>query len=130
MMFTLGSNLTSIGHEPPDNQHLLARSIFHSPGSEECLLLAQTWLQTCLQEHKECSRWSKAPSQLPSRIIDVGTDEGRPTLSNGNSRSEPYVALSYCWGGESDLMLTKDTEVSLRAGLPLNKFPATLRDAI
>lgn len=27
-------------------------------------------------------------------------------------------------------MLTKDTEVSLQAGLPLNKFPATLRDAI
>ena len=27
-------------------------------------------------------------------------------------------------------MLTEDTEVSLQAGLPLNKFPATLRDAI
>ena len=28
------------------------------------------------------------------------------------------------------MMLTEDTEVSLQAGLPLNKFPATLRDAI
>ncbi len=41
-----------------------------------------------------------------------------------------WAALSYCWGGDSQFTLRSDTFQDLKAGIPLAKWPATLRDAI
>ncbi|OCK76079.1 HET-domain-containing protein, partial [Lepidopterella palustris CBS 459.81] len=41
-----------------------------------------------------------------------------------------WVALSYCWGGEPSLKLTKLTIRTLTQGIPLDRFEATIRDAI
>ena len=53
-----------------------------------------------------------------------------PRLVDGSGRREDFAALSYCWGCESELILTAESEEHLRAGIPLQAFPANLRDAI
>ncbi|KAF2838075.1 HET-domain-containing protein [Patellaria atrata CBS 101060] len=121
------------GNEPQDNGHLLARSIYDSSGSEECLGLARDWLHNCVQRHKGCRPSSLILPTLPTRVIDVlnvGDANPTVTLVDGEGRREGFAALSYCWGPDRDLILTKDTEASLRAGLELDKFPLTLRHAI
>lgn len=44
--------------------------------------------------------------------------------------SVSWVALSYCWGGDSKFTLRSDTFQGLKDGLLLEDWPATLRDAI
>ena len=42
-----------------------------------------------------------------------------------------WAALSYCWGGQSNFVLNKETSDSFLGGkIPLDRFPKTLRDAI
>ncbi|KAI2615401.1 HET-domain-containing protein [Hypoxylon sp. NC1633] len=116
------------GREPMDHQHLLAKSIYNSSGSEECLQLAASLLRDCLDNHRSCSSCYPISSILPTRIIDV--EAVNPKLVDGNGRHETFTALSYCWGGDSHFILTSATEQALREGCPLDQFPATLRDAI
>ena len=88
----------------------------------------------CLQHHKSCKLSQDFRRALPTRVIDVGLVPNRsdtaPRLVDGAGRSEDYVALSYCWGGESALTLTVGSKERLRQGIPLNDFRATLRDAL
>ncbi|KAF2475926.1 HET-domain-containing protein [Lindgomyces ingoldianus] len=122
------------GAEPEDNRHLLAASIFPYSGSSECLTMCRKWLRGCCDNHKACKKSSPGSIQLPTRIIDVESSDingtPQPRLVDGEQRHEAFAALSYCWGGERILTLTTETEEILRAGLPLERFPATLRDAI
>ncbi|KAI1803932.1 HET-domain-containing protein [Daldinia bambusicola] len=95
------------GHEPADNSGLLARSIYNNSGSKECLQLAAELLGNCINKHKSCSRQYPTSSKLPTRIIDVeGTS---PKLVDGDGKHETFAALSYCWGGDSEFILTGAT---------------------
>ncbi|KAI1472184.1 HET-domain-containing protein [Daldinia caldariorum] len=115
-------------HEPADNSDLLARSIYSNSGSKGCLQLAAELLGNCINKHKSCSRQYPASSKLPTRIIDVeGTN---PKLVDGGGKHETFAALSYCWGGDSEFILTGASEQLFRQGRPLSNFPATIRDAI
>jgi hypothetical protein len=88
------------------------------------------WLRTCLDEHELCGVWSEGERILPTRVIDVGDDCCHPKLLVTNSRYGTWIALSYCWGGDSSFTLTRKTISDLTRAVPLNNFPATLRDAI
>ncbi|CAI4213618.1 unnamed protein product [Parascedosporium putredinis] len=116
------------GHEPLDNNKLLARSIFPNSGSDGCLRLASDLLTTCREGHKSCSSQYPTQTVLPTRIIS--TRGPNPKLVDGAGRQDTFAALSYCWGGDTTFKLTKDTEAQFRAGRPIADFPATLRDAI
>jgi hypothetical protein len=122
------------GREPLDHKGMLAFSTFSHSGSTECLALCRKWLEECRNHHVECKDLENIHGCLPTRVIAVEAKnedgEPRPRLVDGGQRIEEFAALSYCWGGESLLMLNSDTEGDLRAGLPLEKFPATMRDAI
>lgn len=63
-------------------------------------------------------------------MIDVGSQERSPRLYASNGAPGKWVALSYCWGGSSEFILTRATQEKFVAGVPLEEFPATLRDAI
>ncbi|KAF2258407.1 HET-domain-containing protein, partial [Lojkania enalia] len=92
------------------------------------------WLEECYEHHKDCQIERHTGDRLPTRVIDVATSDINgmpcPRLVDGKGRSEKFAALSYCWGGESILTLNAQTEAELRAGLPMEQFPPTLRDAI
>ncbi|KAK0707035.1 heterokaryon incompatibility protein-domain-containing protein [Lasiosphaeria miniovina] len=93
--------------------------------------IARKWLQDCETLHPACST-GQIP-ELPTRVIDVGTDEDAPedarlVLSEG--RRERYVALSHCWGGPITTLLTTDTYSDFQIALPHADLPANFRDAI
>jgi hypothetical protein len=67
---------------------------------------------------------------MPTRAIDVGDENTPPKLITTHGRIDTWIALSYCWGGDSEFIHNDNTVSSLEAGIPLNDYPPTLRDAI
>jgi hypothetical protein len=104
--------------------------VYSDSASKECILVAEEWLRTCLHEHKECSPLRAHASPLPTRVIDVGDEDSYPRLVTSNGKTEPWIALSYCWGGDSQFVFNDRTMHDLHRGIPLDSFPATLRDSV
>lgn len=113
---------------------MLLRSVNTFSGSYACIDAAAEWLQACLEQHLSCKAHRDINVTLPTRIIDVdlATDElgARPRLIDSSTKTDGYVALSYCWGGDSPLTFKRNTESTLRSGIGLHQYPPTLRDAI
>jgi len=101
---------------------------FHSD-TEECRVAAMEWFQECHAHHPQCG-----PSKLfrrPTRLINVGSTGEPPRLEIEQIPDSVYwVALSYCWGGDSEFKLRSETFQGLKDGILLEDWPATLRDAI
>jgi len=93
--------------------------------------MGESWLSNCRREHLECALHESHQIALPTRVINVGSMSQPPFLHvSGNDEIGKWVALSYCWGGDSPFTLNKDSFSRLQSGLPLSDFPPTLRDAI
>jgi hypothetical protein len=117
-------------NEMDDLSGLLLSGIPSNSGSQECSELARLWLQTCFCSHTSCFRNKEILSTLPTRVLHVGDSLGNPTLQLGANKLDRWVALSYCWGGNSDFVLTKKSYNRMLHGVPVDEFPATIRDAI
>lgn len=66
---------------------------------------------------------------MPTRVIDVSSNP--PQLHACQGVSEPYVALSYCWGqGPRQLVTTASNLQSHVQGLEPQSLSQTVRDAI
>jgi hypothetical protein len=100
-------------------------------GSSANLSDARRWLETCQKEHpKPCP--GSEPSELPTRVINVGTnvENDVPRIEYSQSQKGLYVALSHCWGGKIDTLLTTKTKAAFLKALPLESLSANFRDAI
>jgi len=104
--------------------------VYSDSASKGCISVAAKWLQTCLCEHNECRPLAKHVSPLPTRVIDAGDETSHPKLVASNGKIEPWIALSYCWGGDSEFVFNDRTMHDLQSGIPLDDFPGTLRDAV
>ncbi|RYP40070.1 hypothetical protein DL766_000094 [Monosporascus sp. MC13-8B] len=92
--------------------------------------IAKTWLDTCRESHPDCL--TVAAAELPTRVIDVGEPGSSrgPRLVETQRRSGRYAALSHCWGGKINPVLTAQTLGTFLASLPYAELPANFRDAI
>ncbi|KAF8861103.1 HET-domain-containing protein [Acephala macrosclerotiorum] len=122
--------VTALGWEDDPLANLLSRVLPKNSGSPECLSKAREWLMTCQAEHPDCHRLHEGSFSLPTRVLDVGSDGINPSLYESGGKGGEWAALSYCWGGESEFLLKEETYHRLIEGLPLESFPATIRDAI
>jgi hypothetical protein len=89
-------------------------------------------MRDCLESHPTCRGTITKPF-LPTRLIDVGTDDIVPRLVDTKAeklQSTPYLTLSYCWGGKHGLTLCESTLETLKAGIPTNQLPRTIQDAV
>lgn len=89
--------------------------------------LARMRLEECLKSHDDC-RQHDAPA-LPDRVIEVTNDQTF-RLVHTEGRRAHYIALSHCWGGKVELMLTKETIDEFRSGLAISALAENFRDAI
>ncbi|KFA68152.1 hypothetical protein S40285_08836 [Stachybotrys chlorohalonatus IBT 40285] len=98
-------------------------------GSHEVLLRTQGWLTKCSGNHIACQR---PGSELPKRILDLLdlTASGMVRLYESQGETEPYVALSYCWGAAGALTTLRSNIQQHQRGITLDTFPRTLREAI
>ena len=101
--------------------------------SESNFELARAWLKECINDH--LCRQSSAPKTVPTRLIDVGPPDLSKIPSirltqNKVVNSEPYLALSHCWGGKVALTLTRANHESLKSGISWHDLPANFQDAI
>ena len=111
------------------------RKLSPRPSDTSSIDLASEWLSNCLKNH-ECSTSYRFGSKSPARFIDVGDTTRDPHLVEFPPGKLPdcWVALSYCWGrtqsDRSTNMLRKCSEKTLKQGVELRTFDATIRDAI
>ena len=70
--------------------------------SEASFLQIVEWLDNCIDKHRLCRQASSAPTTLPTRLIDVGMNNGSRlpflSISHGNDTKREYLALIHCWG--------------------------------
>ena len=107
------------------------RPIYRDVGSEHHFSLARNWLKECVTTHTECPKPTN--SFMPTRLIEItkfGTNWNLRLHYSDSTIVEPYVALSYCWGGDQVIKTTKLTIKEWRNSLSFEILPKTLQDAI
>ena len=98
---------------------------------ESGLLLA--WLDNCNRRHKCRPSRSIIPRKKPTRLLDVGHDDPNKVslYLPAGIRNLDYIALSHCWGDNSNQFKTTDSNYRLRLkGFAIDKLPRTFQDAI
>ncbi|RDW75342.1 HET-domain-containing protein [Coleophoma cylindrospora] len=115
---------------PSDGSALLGRAVYEDPSQEACLAVAADWIDTCLNKHEKCNQIREREKSLPTRAIDVGDISTPPKLVTTKGKVGTYIALSYCWGGDSTFVYNDKMAQDLKTGIALGEYPATLRDAI
>ena len=68
---------------------------------------------------------------MPKRVIEI--DQTSPSLRawlSTDAPAAPYVALSYCWGGDQMAKTVKSRVTVYEKDIPLHTLPQTIQDAI
>ncbi|KAK4098003.1 HET-domain-containing protein [Parathielavia hyrcaniae] len=101
------------------------------PASDVVYDKARKWIKTCCSSHKQCRVTGQdGQSFLPTRVIDVGLDDGdalKLHVSAENEQAE-YACLSYCWGGGQFKSTCANLE-DLTAEIPGASLSQTVADA-
>lgn len=95
----------------------------------------QRRLQNCKAHHENCQ--SVASAVRPHRFLLIeklpdGNTSVKVIRAFGieNGDTEPYVALSYCWGQDQAFKTTLANQVDMEAGVPVSLLPKTIQDAV
>jgi Heterokaryon incompatibility protein (HET) len=122
----------------PDELAACVRKVSEMPndstGSDAACEVASFWLRNCLTSHPNCP---KPGSFLPSRVIDVGPEDGSedPYVRDTRKYTVPsnkklYATLSHCWGNSPMITTTRATLLERSNGIPISTLPKTFRDAV
>ncbi|KAI1131181.1 heterokaryon incompatibility protein-domain-containing protein [Nemania abortiva] len=114
-----------------DDSPPVLRMMEKNPGSQACLAVASNWLRDCSENHARCNPLTESQNK-PKRLIDIGDGSREPSLVDTETLPESikWLSLSYCWGEEPSLKLTRDTIGMLRSGIAMDKLDRTIQDAI
>ncbi|KAI4214731.1 MAG: hypothetical protein LQ351_002806 [Letrouitia transgressa] len=102
-----------------------------NPLSESTRTALMSQISDCTNNH-EHSRVTKSHT-MPDRLIDIGPADGtqNPKLVITTSHTtEPYLALSHCWGGTMPFRLLNSNISSFMQSLPFSSLPKNIQDAI
>lgn len=107
---------------------------YANTGHPEVLSLAKEWLGTCLTSHESCNESGRSKNHfVPTRLVEVtrtfdGAVSARLVVRDEVKPGVPYLALSYCWGGQMPCTLSMENISQFRQILP-RELPKTLSDA-
>ncbi|PVH77992.1 HET-domain-containing protein, partial [Cadophora sp. DSE1049] len=113
---------------PRTDNSWLGKRISPRADSPCVFALAGRWLGDCNRDHPECH--IRCETQLPTRVIDVGSFCSSPFLYVSGGRVAPYVTLSHCWGGTIEVRCTPSNIDRYQDEICFSDLPLTLRDAI
>ncbi|RFU28712.1 hypothetical protein B7463_g7603, partial [Scytalidium lignicola] len=92
------------------------------------LELAKKWLDACLETHESCKFTEGC--QLPTRLIDLGSNPIHLVQSSDMTTKPRYATLSHCWGIQNFYKLQQDNLEDFMSAIPEEKPTKTSQDAI
>ncbi|EWG55263.1 hypothetical protein FVEG_13292 [Fusarium verticillioides 7600] len=101
------------------------------PWQEKAIDKIKAWISDCETEHEHCPQ--RHSTALPKRALKIKNDDVFLYISQKEdvqTEDKRYVALSYRWGNDLPLRLTRDTMDDFIRGRPISELPETLRDAV
>ncbi|KAL6835266.1 heterokaryon incompatibility domain-containing protein [Trichoderma camerunense] len=103
------------------------RKIHPDLGSPHQFKIARRWLQEC-RTHEACLM-NKVP-ELPTRVVDIGLPDTKslPRVFISQGAKADYIALSHCWGGRIESVLTSKTYHDYQQALPISEISANFKD--
>lgn len=107
-----------------------ALEVSPSANSKRSFQFLRAQLNTCSQEHEQCSQDSVF---LPTRVLDLGssaTVQNIKILEPPSGTPGKYIALSYCWGDGGGLKALRSNLYKLLRAVDEDELPATIRDAV
>ncbi|KAF2813234.1 uncharacterized protein BDZ99DRAFT_473925 [Mytilinidion resinicola] len=127
--YSSGSKHLSVyaAKDNPASRYIKKRPFNTSPDSEETFRLARGWMAECQNPHGACPGFQ--PLQMPSRVLDVGTEQLPETLKvveTSGLQVAPYMALSYCSGPVPGLTALARNIQRLEPNVEYKDLPRTL----
>lgn len=101
-----------------------------SPRSDSAAAFAviQSWVSECVDDHDSCATTERP--ELPTRVVDVGSDDGPVKLVETLGARDNYICLSHCWGLATIITTTKASVKDHKVNIGWQKLSNTFRDAI
>lgn len=68
--------------------------------------------------------------ELPTRVVDIGLPDAKslPRVFVSYGAKADYIALSHCWGGRIESVLTSKTYHDYQQALPISEISANFKD--
>lgn len=122
---------TEKGTRPYGLPHIGVRRLHGPTRGEVWAEFTKESLERCRKTHGKSCQLADVV-ELPTRVLDVGTDEAslvKLYIPRPGEKSA-FVALSHRWGGDLAIKTTKDTLEAKMRGIELSALPPTFRDAV
>ncbi|CAG8961512.1 hypothetical protein HYFRA_00013863 [Hymenoscyphus fraxineus] len=119
----------------PDSWDYIAVSKRTSPATDSSMALVtiKGWLAECITCHSGSSEgycnYEELP-ELPTRVVDVGLNDGVVKLRETEGAKGKYLCLSHCWGLAQIITTTNSTIHDRKKGITWDELSRTFRDAI
>jgi hypothetical protein len=116
--------------DDPAARTVTTRPIEADPVADQSIMAISTWLRDCENGHTMCQKLS---TKMPGRLLEIATHNSQRSLrllDTRNLGSVPYVALSYCWGGEQSVTCTTGTLPQFLTDISVSCLPPTIQDAV
>ncbi|OCK90803.1 HET-domain-containing protein [Cenococcum geophilum 1.58] len=124
--------LATVQDDPAGNV-VKNRPVTANPVSPPNILKFALWQHFCVTGaygHDQCAVATQEQTELPTRVIAVGSDTVAPRLCLSQGQIGKYATLSYCWGGQQPHQTTTARLQEYTQALPFEQLPASIRDAI
>ncbi|KAH7129171.1 heterokaryon incompatibility protein-domain-containing protein [Dactylonectria macrodidyma] len=111
----------------PVSDIVTARPLHTDVTSELTFKAIDQWLEKC-DTHPECEALSDSP--LPTRLIDVASEDQKARIASTKGLWGRYAALSYCWGGAQSGKTLRATFAARQHRIEPAELSKTVRQAI
>lgn len=116
------------------NRPFQSLEVTEESSSQAAFDRAAKWLSHCLENDQACDLHKAGKAEfMPRHLIDIGSWDGsREPFLFQPSRPAPYVCLSYCWGSDTNGILTTTTSNigSHYVSIPVSNMPRGIQDAV
>jgi hypothetical protein len=100
-----------------------------APSTRNSLPIVKEWLRRCCESHPLC-RDNRSDQYVPTRVLDLRTNQPRICQRAEISGYIDYTTLSHCWGTLPFSVVKTDNLAEFLQQIPSNALPKTFQHAI
>lgn len=114
----------------PHNYNAAENAIEQDVRHPRIIEQVKSWLRTCVEEHAQCRGQEPTTLHRPRRLLDLRDGSIKLVESSQTGLKTSWMTLSYCWGSDQEVKLTKHSLLRHQIGIEHSSLPNTIRDAI